>query len=60
MQDEILIFDVWVLVDMVYALGVERRGSAFDAVYFVAFLKEKLREVRTVLTGYAGYKGFFH
>jgi hypothetical protein len=36
---------------MVYALGVERRGSAFDAVYFVAFFQEKFGEVGAILAG---------
>lgn len=48
-----------VLVDMVHPLCVEQGSPAFDAVYFVAFLQEKLGQVGAVLAGYAGDQGFF-
>ena len=34
---EVGIVDVRVLIDVVYALGVERAGPALDAVHDVAF-----------------------
>ncbi len=36
-QLEALVVDVRVLVEVVDAVGVERRGAALDAVHFVAF-----------------------
>jgi len=44
-QLEVGVFDVRVLVDMVYALGIERAGPALDAVNDVAFFKQKFSKV---------------
>ena len=44
-QLQVRVFDVWVLVNVVNALGVERTGAAFDAVDDVAFFKQKLCKV---------------
>jgi len=48
-----------VLVDVVYALGVERAGPALDAVDGVAFFEQKLSQVRAVLAGDASDEGDF-
>lgn len=44
---------VGILVDVVDALGVERRGAAFDAVNLVALFEEKFCKVGTILASYA-------
>lgn len=51
---------VWIFVDMVNAVGVEQRASAFDAVYHVAFFQQKFRQVGTVLSGDSGNECSFH
>jgi hypothetical protein len=59
MQFEARIVNVGVLVDVVYALGIEGTGAAFDAVHDVAFFKQQLGQVRAVLAGNAGDEGDF-
>ena len=59
-QREVAFVDVWVLVNVVYPLRVERRGSALDAVHLVAFFEQKLCKVRTVFARDAGDECFFH
>jgi hypothetical protein len=49
-----------VSIEMVDAAPVERAGPPDDAVHLVAFGKEELREIRTVLARDACYEGFFH
>jgi hypothetical protein len=44
---------------MVNPLGVQIRSAALDAVHFIAFLEEELREIRAVLACYAGDEGAF-
>ena len=34
---------------MVDAVGIEKRGTAFDAVHDIAFLQQKLGKIRAVL-----------
>ncbi len=59
MLDEALVFDVRVFVDVVYALSVERRRTALDAVDFVALVEQKLSDVNAILVGDAGDECFF-
>lgn len=59
MQDEALVFDVRVFVDVVYALSVERRRTALDAVHLVTLAEQKLGEVAAVVAGDAGDECFF-
>ena len=54
MQDEIPVGQVWVLVDMVNSVGIERRGASLDAVNLVSFAKQEFCQVGPVLTGNAG------
>ncbi len=54
MQVEARIVDVRILVDMVHALGVERRSPALDTVDDVAFFQQQLGQVRAVLPSDAG------
>jgi hypothetical protein len=58
-QPEAGVFDVWVLVDVVDALGVEQAGAALDAVHDVAFFKQEFGQVAAVLAGDAGDEGDF-
>src|SRR4051812_18840421 len=48
-----------VLIKMVDALGVEGRGTALQAVHFVAFLQQQLRQIGAVLAGDAGNQSAF-
>ena len=40
--------------------GVEGRGTALDAVDFVALAEKEFGQVGAVLTGNPGDQGFFH
>lgn len=60
MQFEARVGNVRVLVDVVNPLGVEQRGTALDAVDFVALFQQKLCKVGAVLAGDAGDECFFH
>ena len=44
MQEQTEAFVVAVLVEMVYAIGVEKAGAALDAVDEVAFFDQELGE----------------
>jgi len=59
MQFEARVVNVRVLVDVVYALGVEQAAPAFDAVHDVTLFQQKLGEVRAVLAGDACDEGDF-
>jgi hypothetical protein len=43
-----------VLINVVEPIRVQARGAALQAVYLVAFTKQKLAEVRAVLAGATG------
>jgi hypothetical protein len=47
-----------ILVQVVDAVRVEKGCPAFDAVDFIAFFKQKFRQVGAVLAGYAGYERY--
>ena len=49
-----------ILVNMVNTLGVEGRGTPFDAMHLVAFGQQELRQIRTILTGDTGNQCFFY
>jgi hypothetical protein len=53
------VFNVWILVDVVHALGVKQAGPALDAVHDVAFFEQKFSQVGSVLAGDTGDKGHF-
>lgn len=48
-----------VLVQVVYALGIEAAGPTFDAVDDVALFEQKFGKIRAVLASDAGNKGDF-
>ena len=50
-QLEAGIFDVRVLVDVIYPGGVKAGCAAFDAVHGVAFSQQKFGQIGAVLTG---------
>ena len=58
-QDEARRRLVWILVDVIDALGIEARCPAFDAVDLVALFQEEFGEVGAVLAGDAGNECFF-
>ena len=54
MQNEVAILDVWILIQMVDAVGVEKRAASLDAVDDVAFLQQELGKICPILPGNAG------
>ena len=59
MQMEFRVCSMRILIDVVHTLGVERRSAAFNAVNFIPFLQQKLRQIRTILPGNAGDESDF-
>ena len=60
-EDEALAVHMGVLVEVVDAFGVERRGAAFDAVHEVSFFEQELGQIGSVLTGNPGnQRNFCH
>ena len=60
-QIELYILLVTVSVEVVDTVSVKQAGASLDAVDNVIFTEKKLREVRAVLTCYAGDEcGFFY
>ena len=60
MQEEAHAVDVRIGVKVIDPRGVEGARAADDAVDFVAFFQEQIREVGAVLAGDAGDERFFH
>jgi hypothetical protein len=58
-QFKVRVFNVRVLVDVIYPLGVKETGPTLDAVDDVVFFQQKLGEVRAVLPGDACDEGNF-
>ena len=56
-QDEADVPLVRILIEMVDALGVERRRAALDAVHDVALGEQEFGEIGAVLAGDAGDQG---
>ena len=52
--------DVRVLIEMVNASRVERRGPADDPVHLIAFSEQEFRQIGTILPRDAGNECFFH
>jgi hypothetical protein len=42
-EDEVSVLKMGVFIKMVDAVGVEERTASFDAMYVIAFAKQKLR-----------------
>ena len=45
---------------VVNALGIAHRSTAYNAVYFVSFFQQKLCQIAAILPGNAGDECFFH
>jgi len=60
MQEEAAPGLVRVLIDVVEPVGVEAGGAALEAVDFVAFGKQKLGQIRSVLASAAGNESSPH
>ena len=58
-QHEPRIFFVRVLIEMIDAIGVERRGAALDAVDAIALAEQEFGEISAILASGAGYKSYF-
>jgi hypothetical protein len=58
-QVEFRVRRVRILIDMVHTLGVERRGTTFNTVYFITFFQQQFCQVRTILPGNAGDESDF-
>ena len=52
MQSETCIINMWIFIDMVDALGVERRRTPLNAMDFNALFKQKFSKIRPVLASY--------
>ena len=52
-QDEVSVFEMGVFIEMVDAVCVEERATPFDAMDLISLAKKKLRQIGTVLPGYA-------
>src|SRR5690606_19905918 len=59
LQKKLNILFMTILVYMVKALGVERRGAPLDSVYVVAFFQQELRQIRAILAGDSRDKSHF-
>ena len=58
MQLESHVSFVRIAIQVVDAVGIERRGTALDAVHLVAFREQELGEIGAVLAGDAGNQRF--
>ncbi len=50
-QDEIAVADVRILIEVVYAIRVERRRAALDPVNNVSLAEKQLSQIGAVLAG---------
>jgi hypothetical protein len=50
-KDEALVRFVWILIEMVDAVGIEQRRASLDTVDFVSFVEQQLGEIGAVLAG---------
>ena len=49
-----------ILVEMIDAVCIEQRCTAFDAMDLIPFIKQKLSQIRPILTSYTGNQCFLH
>ena len=59
-QQELGIGPVRILIDRLEPFGIERRGPPDQAMNFVAFVEQKLRQIRTVLARHTGNECLAH
>ena len=60
MQKQSCVAPMWIFIDRLEPLGVERRRPSNQPVNFIAFAEQKLSQIRAVLASNAGDEGFFH
>jgi hypothetical protein len=46
-----------ILIKVIYPIGIEKRGSSFNAMNFISFVKKEFSKVRPILACDACYKG---
>jgi hypothetical protein len=51
---------VWILIEMIDTLSVQRRSTADNAVHFVPFCQQQLRQIGAILACDPGNESFFH
>jgi hypothetical protein len=51
---------VWILIEMIDTLGVKRRSTTDNAVHFVPFCQQQLRQIGAILACDPGNESFFH
>jgi hypothetical protein len=56
-QKELAIRRMWILVEMVNAIGLEQRRPPPDTVDDVSLFQKKLGQIRAILAGNAGDQG---
>lgn len=54
MEDKIAMLYMRILIEFVYAVGVELRRAPLDAVYDIALIQKQFGEICAVLSGDAG------
>ena len=58
-QDEMAILLVRILIEMIDAIGIKKRGTALDTMDLITFFQEKLGQISPILAGDAGNQCFF-
>jgi hypothetical protein len=59
MQEQFYPIDMGILIQMIYAPGIECRGAANDPMDLISFFEKELRQIRTILPRDAGDERFF-
>ena len=53
-SNKIAIIDVRILIEVINTVGIEQWGAAFNAMYNVVFLQQKLCQIGSILPGNSG------
>ena len=49
-----------ILIEMINPIGIKRRSTPFQTMYLIPLFKQKLCQIRSILTGNPGNKCCFH
>jgi hypothetical protein len=60
MQNEISVFHMWILVQVVYSVGIKHGAPALDPMNHISLLQQQFRKVSAVLSGNSGDESSFH
>jgi hypothetical protein len=60
MENEVPILHMWILVQVVNAIGIEQRRTPLDAVHLVTLLQEELSQIGSILPGHTSNKSLLH